>query len=83
MFRTDSSHIVLQRIMLCVAPHCNGAIRITKRHIVAKFASADSSVQNEIIIHSLTTRVSGLTSRLNELCALHHFWYRFVVVAVE
>ena len=48
-FRTPCSHIVLQRIMLCVAPHCNGAIRVIKRHIAAKFASADSSVQNEII----------------------------------
>ena len=49
-FRTPCSHIVLQRIMLCVAPHCNGAIRVIKRHIAAKcVASADSSVQNEII----------------------------------
>ena len=49
VFGTDSSHIVLQRIMLCVAPHCNGVIRVTKRHITAKLACDNSSVQNELI----------------------------------
>ena len=26
-------------IMLCVAPHCNGAIVVTQRHVAAKFAA--------------------------------------------
>ena len=39
VLRTECSHIVLQRIMLCVAPHCNGAIVVTQRHVAAKFAA--------------------------------------------